>query len=76
MLLLSGAEWARIALDPKKIPAICQQAGPHGHGQEDTSSPARPNKGFVPFQVRVVGLDHEEHCPPFAHALYQLGANH
>jgi len=43
---------------------------------KDTPGPqARKDKGFVPFQVRAVGLDHEGIVHQIAHALHQLGAN-
>ncbi len=43
---------------------------------KDTPGPdARKDKGFVPFQVRAVGLDHEGIVHQIAHALHQFGAN-
>jgi glycine cleavage system transcriptional repressor len=74
MLLLSGP-MGKIASIQKEFPPFASKLGLTVTAKKTPSSPARPNKGFVPFQVRVVGLDHEDIVHRFAHALYQLGAN-
>lgn len=43
---------------------------------KDTPGPqARVDKGYIPFHIRAVGLDHEGIVHHIAHALHQLGAN-
>ena len=74
MLLVSGPAGAT-ALIQKEFSTFANKLGLTVTAKETPSSPARPDKGFVPFQVRVVGLDHEGIVHQFAHTLYQLSAN-
>jgi glycine cleavage system transcriptional repressor len=74
MLLVSGPA-DKISLVKIEFSPFAGSLGLAATVKETPSSPARPDEGFVPFQVRVVGLDHEGIVHRFAHTLYQLGAN-
>ena len=74
MLLVSGPT-GKIASIQKEFPPFASRLGLTATAKETPPSPTRPDKGFVPFQVRVVGLDHEGIVHRFAHTLYQLGTN-
>ena len=74
MLLVSGPS-DKIASVQGEFPPFANQLGLTATAKETPPSPTRPDKGFVPFQMRVVGLDHEGIVHRFAHTLYQLGAN-
>jgi glycine cleavage system transcriptional repressor len=57
------------------FPEFARQLGLTGSAHETPGPQARVDKGFVPFDVRAVGLDHEGIVHRIAQALLDLGAN-
>jgi glycine cleavage system transcriptional repressor len=55
--------------------AAASKIGLTGTAKDTPGPQARKDKGFVPFQVRAVGLDHPGIVHQIAHALHQMGAN-
>lgn len=74
IVLVSGSS-DRIAKVREGFAAFAAKIGLVGTAKEAAGPQGRKDKGFVPFQVRAVGLDHEGIVHQIAHALHQMGAN-
>jgi glycine cleavage system transcriptional repressor len=59
----------------RNFPDFARQRGLTGSAHETSGPQARVDRGFVPFDVRAVGLDHEGIVHRIAQALLDLGAN-
>jgi glycine cleavage system transcriptional repressor len=84
-MAILGGEFALIVLvsgQPDAIvkvradfPQTASKIGLTGAAKDTPGPDARKDKGFVPFQVRAVGLDHPGIVHQIAHALHRMGAN-
>jgi glycine cleavage system transcriptional repressor len=74
IVLLSGTPDA-VAKLHRDFPEFSRQRGLTGSAHETPGPQARIDKGFVPFDVRAVGLDHEGIVHRIAQVLLDLGAN-
>jgi glycine cleavage system transcriptional repressor len=74
VVLVSGAP-EKIAAVREQFPAFATERGMVATAKETAGPEGRKDKGFVAYQVRAVGLDHEGIVYHIAHALRELGAN-
>jgi glycine cleavage system transcriptional repressor len=74
IVLVSGAS-DPIAKVRSEFAPFVSKIGLVGNAKDTPGPQVRQDKGFVPFQIRAVGLDHEGIVHQIAHALHQLGAN-
>lgn len=84
-MAILGGEFALVVLvvgQPGDITAVREGFPPFAneHGMVGTAKETKPTtaaaeQGFVPFQVRAIGLDHEGIVHHIAHTLRELGAN-
>jgi glycine cleavage system transcriptional repressor len=74
IVLVSGATDS-IAKVRSDFASVVSKIGLTGAAKDTPGPEARKDKGFVPFQVRAVGLDHPGIVHQIAHALHNMGAN-
>jgi glycine cleavage system transcriptional repressor len=75
LIVLVSGEPETIARLHKDFPAFTRELGLTGASHETPGPQARVDKGFVPYDVRAVGLDHQGIVHRIAQVLLDLGAN-
>lgn len=74
IVLVSGAT-DNVAKARSEFPSMAAKIGLTGTAKDAEGPQGRKDKGFVPFSVRAVGLDHPGIVHQIAHTLHEIGAN-